>query len=389
MYDTEPVETLRYHHEMLIDKVRVESYQQAILQVVQKGDVVLDLGCGTGILSLFACRAGARRVYAVEAEPVIEIAKRVIEDNGYTDRIIFMNDWSTYVELPEKVDVIVTETIGNLGFEEGILDWVADARKRFLKKGGRVIPQEVELFLAPVRYDPDRDRTSAWVEDFYGLDFSSVRDIAVNQVFPIRLDQADLLGPGAPMLKVDLMEEVKGFYQGRNSIQIESNGVLQGLGGWFRSLLVDDVSITNAPPNQIPSWWHVFFPLEAPLDVQEGDYLLLEASINPSGGEWSWKVKRQTDAPNPGDDGVDWDFEHQMEDGEIMPIRELRDYDIKPTLDSDAILDLHLLQAMDGNHSIREIAEDVTQKFPGTFRNQETAREHVYSFYEDYGVRQE
>ena len=386
MYDTEPVETLRYHHEMLMDKVRVDSYQQAILSVVGKGDIVLDLGCGMGILSLFACMAGARRVYAVEAEPIIEIAKRVIENNGYTDRIIFMNDWSTYVDLPEKVDVIVTETIGNLGFEEGILDWVADARKRFLKEGGRVIPQEVELFMAPVRYDPDRDRTSAWVEDFHGLDFSSVRDIAVNQAFPIRLDQTDLLGPGAPMLKANLKEDVKGIYKGRNTIQIKSNGVLLGLGGWFRSLLTDDVSITNAPPNQVPSWWNVFFPLEAPLEVQKGEYLLIEASTKPSGGEWSWKVKHQADEPDLGVQVTDWDFEHQMVDGEIMPIREGRDFDIKPTLDSDAILDLQLLQAMDGNHSIREIAEDVVQKFPGTFRNQETAREHVYSFYEDYGV---
>jgi protein arginine N-methyltransferase 1 len=252
-----------------------------------------------------------------------------------------------------------------------------------------VIPQEVELFMAPVRYDPDRDRTSAWVENYRGLDLSSVRDIAVNQVFPIRLDQGDMLGPGAPMLKVDLREDVKDLYEGRNSIQIGSNGVLQGLGGWFRSFLVDDVSITNAPPNQVPSWWHVFFPLEAPLEVQEGDYLLLEASTKPSGGEWSWKVKRQADVPNLGDEVTDWDFEHQMVDGEIMPRREGRDFDIRPTLDSDAILDLHLLQAMDGNNSIREIAEDVIQKFPGTFRNQETAREHVYSFYEDYGVRQE
>ncbi len=386
MYDESPVETLRYHHEMLKDTVRVESYQKAILQVVRKGDVVLDLGCGTGVLSLFACMAGARRVYAVEAEPVIEIAMRVIEDNGYADRIIFLNDWSTYVDLPEKVDVIVTETIGNLGFEEGILDWVADARRRFLKDEGRVIPQEVELFMAPVRYDLDRDRTSAWVENYRGLDFSSVRDIAINQVFPIRLDQADLLGPGAPMLKVDLREDVKDLYKGRNSIQIEQDGVLQGLGGWFRSVLVDDVSITNAPPNQTPSWWHVFFNLEATLEVQKGDYLLLEASTKPSGGEWSWKVKRQPEAPDPGDEVVEWDFEHQMVDGEIMPGREGRDFDIRPTLDSDALLDLHLLQAMDGNHSIREIAEELIQKFPGTFRNQETAREHVYSFYEDYGV---
>jgi hypothetical protein len=252
-----------------------------------------------------------------------------------------------------------------------------------------VIPQEVELFMAPVRYDPDRDRSSAWVEDFYGLDFSSVRDIAVNQAFPIRLDQEDLLGPEAPMLKVDLKEDVRELYQGRNSIQIKQDGMLQGLGGWFRALLADDVPITNAPPNQVPSWWHVFFPLETPLEVREGDYLLLEASTKPSGGEWTWKVKRQADAPNLGDGVVDWDLEHQMVDGEIMPRREGRDFDIRPTLDSDAILDLHLLQAMDGNNSIREIAEDVIQKFPGTFRNQETAREHVYSFYEDYGVRQE
>ena len=389
MYDTEPVETLRYHHEMLKDTVRVESYQKAILQVVQKGDVVLDLGCGTGIMSLFACQAGARKVYAVESEPVIEIARRVSEANGFDDRIEIFNDWSTYVDLPEKVDVIVTETVGNLGFEEGILDWVADARKRFLKDGGRVIPQEVELFMAPVRYDPGRDRTSAWVEDFYGLDFSSVRDIAVNQAFPIRFDHADLLGPDAPMLKVDLREDVKDLYKGRNSIQIEQDGVLQGLGGWFRSTLGVDISISNAPPNQVPSWWHVFFPLEMPLEVREGDYLLLEASTKASGGEWSWKVKRQADVPDPGDEVVDWDFEHQMVDGEIMPSREGRNFDIRPTLDSDAILDLHLLQAMDGDHSIREIAEDVIQKFPGTFRNEETAREHVYSFYEDYGVRQE
>ena len=119
---------------MLEDRERTGGFLGAILNAVKPGDIVLDVGCGTGVLSYFACIAGARRVYAVEQGPIIELAKDICQHNGFQDQVIFCNDWSTNVDLPEQVDIIITETIGNLGFEEGILGWVIDAKTFSLLK---------------------------------------------------------------------------------------------------------------------------------------------------------------------------------------------------------------------------------------------------------------
>ncbi len=144
MYDETTLQILEYHQSMLLDETRTTSFLRAIIKTVKPGDIVLDMGCGTGILSYFACMAGAKRVYAIEQGPIIELAKAICERNGFQDRVVFFNDWSTKIELPEPVDVIITETIGSLGFEEGILGWIIDAKKRFLTAGGQVIPHSIE-----------------------------------------------------------------------------------------------------------------------------------------------------------------------------------------------------------------------------------------------------
>ena len=119
MYDKTPLQTLDFHRSMLVDEERCRSFMRAIFKTVRPGDIVLDIGSGTGILALFACLAGARHVYALEHDGVIEVARRICRDNGFGDRVTFVRDWSTNVELPERVDVVITETIGNIGFEEG------------------------------------------------------------------------------------------------------------------------------------------------------------------------------------------------------------------------------------------------------------------------------
>ena len=100
MYDRTHADILGYHNSMLADRVRTESYLKAILQLVQRGDVVVDIGCGTGILTIFACLAGARHVYAIEQGPIIQVAKDLCQRNGYGDRVTFIQDWSTNVTLP-------------------------------------------------------------------------------------------------------------------------------------------------------------------------------------------------------------------------------------------------------------------------------------------------
>ncbi|PYM93211.1 MAG: SAM-dependent methyltransferase, partial [Candidatus Rokuibacteriota bacterium] len=123
------------HRQYLADDTRVSAFRQAIEEVVGPGDVVLDLGAGTGILGLMACRAGAKRVYAVDEGPIIGLARDIAAANGLQDRITHIKGLSTRVELPERVDVVLADQIGRFGLESGILEYFADARARFLKPG--------------------------------------------------------------------------------------------------------------------------------------------------------------------------------------------------------------------------------------------------------------
>ena len=131
------------HRQYLDDHARVSAFETALTVVVRPGDVVLDLASGTGILGFLACRAGAARVYAIESESISALARLVARDNGLDDRVIVIQELASRATLPEPVDVIVTDLAGRFGFEAGLLEVLGDARRRFLKPGGRLIPSSV------------------------------------------------------------------------------------------------------------------------------------------------------------------------------------------------------------------------------------------------------
>src|SRR6266850_1444991 len=139
------------HEPMLLDKIRCDAYREAIQRTVKPGDVVLDLGAGTGLLSFFALQAGARHVYAIEMTGIADAAAELIEANGFRDRITLIRKSSLKTHLPERSDVLVTETLSTFCFDtENVIEFVADARKRFLKPGGRIIPESADTFLLPI-----------------------------------------------------------------------------------------------------------------------------------------------------------------------------------------------------------------------------------------------
>ena len=96
--------------EMVADRGRTHAYAQALRAQLTPDSVVLDIGAGPGILTLLACQAGARRVYAVEPAAYIEVARESVVANGYADRVELIQAFSTAIDLPEKVDVIPTLT---------------------------------------------------------------------------------------------------------------------------------------------------------------------------------------------------------------------------------------------------------------------------------------
>ena len=171
---------------MLHDDRRTSDYVAALSQAVRPGDVVLDIGTGSGVLAIAAARAGAKQVYAVEASDIAEAAERVFALNDMGDRITLVAGWSREIELPEPADLLVSEVIGNEPFEEEILETTLDARRRLLKPGARLIPNALTLFARPLllpetearqRARSDARRSSAG-EALYGIDFEPLVDAA-------------------------------------------------------------------------------------------------------------------------------------------------------------------------------------------------------------------
>src|SRR5438270_2945439 len=141
---------LEIHRGLLQDEIRTNAFREAIRRVVTPDSAVLDLGTGSGILSFFACDAGARRVFAIDTTHSADLASFLSKQLGYSDRIQVFHDSSTKVELPERADVLVTETLGPFGFDERILSSVIDARTRLLKPDATIVPRRVDLYLVPV-----------------------------------------------------------------------------------------------------------------------------------------------------------------------------------------------------------------------------------------------
>src|SRR4051812_9552514 len=198
---------------MLQDRERTGAFRRAVHEVVQPGDVVLDIGAGSGVLSLFACQAGARRVYAIESGEAIEIAREMSRRQGMEDRLVLINEHSYQARIDEPVDVIVTETLWNFGFGEGLLGTVIDARGRFLKEGGRIVPAGFESWLAPVQMPQLYETFERWPEE-YELDMGVMRSLLKNNVHSVKVEREALLAEPALFARVDMHDVHEADVQG-------------------------------------------------------------------------------------------------------------------------------------------------------------------------------
>ncbi|OYT71856.1 MAG: hypothetical protein CFK52_07005 [Chloracidobacterium sp. CP2_5A] len=366
---------LTYHASLIADERRVGAFQSAIASAVRSGDVVADIGCGTGILTLFACRAGARRVYAIDDGPIIELAKLILHQNGYADRVTFINCPSQQAELPELADVIVSETIGNYGPEERILPTLHNACRRWLKPGGSVIPQALELYCAPIAWPEEEEPAlSVWRRPVCGFDFSSGLAFAVNQQYARRLRPQHLLAEGQCYERLSLTgEALSGAtlprIAGKATFRASQSGLMQGVGGWFRAALTAAVSVTNDPCGEPTSWGHLCLPIAEPLPVTAGDEVEVSLTAIGGGSLLRWEVTWR------GVGGASRTFRHSDFEGWLATPERLRPLasDAAPGLGVHGQAQLFLLTKLDAGWTIEQVARGLHESFAAEFPTLEDA----------------
>jgi predicted RNA methylase len=245
------------HATMLNDRARTDGFVRGIFEVVKVGDVVLDIGTGSGILAIMAARAGARHVYAIEASTIADAAQATIDATEVADKITLIRGWSTNIDLPEKADVLVSEIIGNDPFDENILAVFKDAHKRHLHSGARILPGKIRVFALQVTIPASflvnktvsTEDLQNW-KSWYGIDFSAMATSTFpNESALIWVDDKygrNISTNGEPFLlcEVDFAEVTSRTV--RNTVAAKASAPFNGLLLFFE-LHLGSSWITNRP----------------------------------------------------------------------------------------------------------------------------------------------
>jgi SAM-dependent methyltransferase len=288
------------HRLMLHDDIRNEAYRRALLAMVKPGDVVLDFGAGTGILSMFAAQAGAARVYAVERTTIVRLTRRLVKRNGFADRIVVIRGDIENVNLPENVDVIVSEWLGTFGVDENMLAPLVLARDRWLKSGGRLLPVTVTAWIAPVwNRDLDLDMMLRAGRP-YDLDLSLVVDPDAEEVSWSwsTVSQETLAAEPSRMWTTDVgtvsLEEASTPFSASLTATAARTCRINALTTWFSADFENGITLTNAPTAPETHWGQYLYPFERPIEVAEGGEIGIEFVCTPAGPgycTYAWGVR--------------------------------------------------------------------------------------------------
>jgi protein arginine N-methyltransferase 1 len=372
------------HRLYLADAVRVSAFGAALAEIVQPDDVVLDLGSGTGILGLLACRAGAARVYAIDAGGMAQLAREVVGVNGLKGRVRVVNGFSATVDLPERADLLVTDQIGHFGFEAGIVGYVADARRRLLQPHARLVPSRIDLWLAPVEAADVASAVEFWFGHPAEFDMSPLRELAVNSGYPRALQPDEVLGSPALGGSIDLHVDCR-------SVALEAEttiaraGTLHGIGGWFVATLSPHVTMSNSPfASDRITRRNVVFPIERPTAVTAGDRVRTRMRILPDDSVVSWTVevfRREADT-------AAFRFAHSTLRGMLLAREQIRRTrpDYVPELTPRGLARLSVLTLCDGQRPLAEIEREVYARHATIFRDPAEAAVFVAEVVAGYAV---
>ena len=279
-----PYGDIELQRRMVSDRPRTNAFAAAIREVVRPGDVVLDVGTGTGILAMLAAKAGARKVYAVDATDIAQVATDLVKANGLSDQVQVLHGRADELQLDQGVDLIISEWLGNAAFAEGMLHAVLDARDNNLTPTGRMLPSKVRVLIAPLD-EPilyNTDGPGFWRQPIHALDFSGLQEVELSQgrTMQIRVEPAAVLAPGQALLELDLLTASADQVSSQRQLEFVPvrDGVLNGFCIWFEAELSRSVLLDTGPFSPETHWAQTYMSF-APRPVRAGERLELSVDF--------------------------------------------------------------------------------------------------------------
>jgi len=306
------------HEEMLKDEVRTLTYRNSMVnnKHLFKDKVVLDVGCGTGILCMFAKKAGAKHVYGIDMSSIIEHAKTIVKDNGLDKDITLIKGKVEEVELPvEKVDIIISEWMGYCLLYESMLDTVIFARDKWLKPGGLMFPDKASLFMTAIEDNDYKEEKINWWDSVYGFNMSAIREVALLEPLVDTVEARQVVTDSCMMKEIDLntvkIEDLS--FSVPFSIRSRRNDYVHALVAFFTvefSPCHKRTGFSTGPESRYTHWKQTVFYLKDAITVKNGEVISGDFTMEPNK-----RNKRDLDI------SLKYDFE-----GELMTLKDSQSY---------------------------------------------------------------
>jgi protein arginine N-methyltransferase 1 len=267
------------HEEMLKDEVRTLTYRNSMWhnKHLFKGKIVLDVGCGTGILSMFAAKAGAEHVYGIDMSGIVEQAKQIVEKNGLGDKVTIIRGKMEDIVLPvAKVDIIISEWMGYCLFYESMLDTVLYARDKYLAPDGLMFPDRATLYVCAIEDRQYKDDKINWWDEVYGFDMSCIKHVALQEPLVDVVDRNQVVTNSCLLREIDLQTCTVADipFEAPFNLQIKKNDYVQALVTFFNIEFTKchkRVGFSTAPEAPYTHWKQTVFYLEDYITAKKGE----------------------------------------------------------------------------------------------------------------------
>jgi ubiquinone/menaquinone biosynthesis C-methylase UbiE len=369
---------------MLTDEIRMKAFIDALKNAITPESIVLEIGTGLGSFAILACQLGAKKVYAVEPNVLVNLAKENAIANGVADKIEFIEKMSTDIDLPEKADILICDLRGGLPIFESGIATIIDARQRLLKPNGVMMPRQDKIFLAISEAETFyKENVTDYAKDFFDIKMPSSRRMLTSNMLNIREQKETILTEEKLIATLDYQTIEDLNVVANIELKFQQNGTAHGLRLWFESQIADNIFTNNSPKNPPMVYASSFFPLENPIKIEAGDKAKIAISALFEKSDYSWIWNTQILSENG---EIKADFKQSNMNGLIISPSILlkRSEYFQPKRSKNAEIDLFILQKMDGEELLGDIADEVLVKFYEDFTSFDEAMNRVADLAQRY-----